>query len=382
MKMTYFKKLRGLIYDKRFLMSLLLMMVLPVIASVVLGIEMQANQIKEIPTVIIDRDGSEFSRMLTDEIEKNEIFDIQYYVQTDEDLKQLIEKNKAMVGVIIPNSFSKNMLKGEGPQILIFYDGSQMSVVSAAKSRMDEILLTLKAGYLKKIYEGKLDIVPQASIKHVQPITATYRQLYNPTKNYRNFLLPGMLIAMLQVGLVIVGVERIKDSCRTFKDMLKVNVSWAFLGTFSIIVTLSIQFLCYALLYRGSVLAGLVVTLLYAIGMTAFGMMIGLLIRDRVFSTQVACILVLPSSILGGYTFPLFAMPQFFESLGHILPYTHYAETIRDLCMKGLGLRDTVHQIFWLAGFIFIEWVVSYFIYIIKKKINSKSKAERTEVVL
>lgn len=382
MKMTCFKKLKRLIYDKRFLMSLLLMLIVPAVVSVILGIEMQANQIKDIPAVIMDHDGSEFSRMLTDEIEKNEIFNIQYNVQTDEELKQLIEKNKAMVGVIIPDSFSDDMQKGNGPQILIFYDGSQMSVASAAKSRMNEILLTLKTGYLKKIFEGKLDIVPEESIKHVQPIDATYRQLYNPAKNYRNFLLPGMLIAMLQVGLVIIGVERIRDSCRTFKDILKVNVSWAFLGAFSIIVTLGIQFLCYELPYKGSITAGLILTLLYAIGMTAFGMMIGLLISDRVFSTQVACILVLPSSILGGYTFPLFAMPEFFESLGHILPYTHFAETIRDLCMKGLGLVDTVHQIFWLVGFIVIEWVVCYFIYVIKRKVNSELKAERTEAVL
>lgn len=370
------------IKHRKDIMTILLIIIIPGFVSIILGIEMQSNQIKNIPTVIMDHDNSAFSRMLVDEIKTNEIFNIIDYGYSDEDVKNAIGHSKAMVGVIIPESFSNDLNKGIGPKILVFYDGSSMSVTSAAKARMDEILLTMKAAYMKKILEGKFNIVSRESIKQIQPMSVTYRILNNPAKNYRNFLLPGMLIAIIQVGLVIMGVEKVRNVSNKFSDFISTNVIWGLIGMISIVLIFLIQFLFFGLPYKGSLVAGLMITLLYSIGMTAFGMMVSLIIPDIVFATQVASVLVLPTSILGGYTFPLLSMPDFFQRLGKLFPYTYFAEGIRDLCMKPLSFNHIIPSILWLFGFVCFEWLAGLIIIKIKEKYSKKYSNNTTEAVI
>lgn len=364
---------------KKGLMILLLIVVIPFLTSIILGYEMKANLIKNIPMVILDYDNSSFSRMLIEEMKNNEIFDVKYYVDTDMEMKNLMDQNKAYVGVIIPPKFSNDLKTYHAPNVLVFYDGSKMSVVSAAKSRMSEILLTYKAAYLKKILEGKLNVVPEESLKQIQPISVTYRVLYNPTKNYRNFLLPGMLIAVLQVGLVIMGVDRGRENNSRFSAILKTNIKWGIFGTLSIILTLGIQLLFFSLPYNGSILAGILITFLYTIAMVAFGIIFSLLIQNQAFATQISCVLVIPSSMLGGYTYPLLAMPDAFQKVGWMLAFSHYAESVRDLCMKPLGLSYIMPSISWMIGCILFEWILCYAIFQMKNIISRNKKRFKNE---
>lgn len=357
------------IKHKKSLMIFLLVIVIPFFTSIILGYEMKENIIRNIPAVVSDRDNSSFSRMLIEEIKNNDIFNVRYYVDNDSDIEYLIKQNRAYVGVIIPRGFSNDLKTYHAPRVMVVYDGSKMSVVSAAKTKLNEILLTYKAAYLKKILEGKLNVVPEESLKQIQPVSVTYRVLYNPAKNYRNFLLPGMLIAVLQVGLVIMGVDRCRENNSRFLTILKTNILWGVFGTFSILMTLGIQFIFFELPYKGSFFAGSIVTFFYAVAMVAFGMMFGLLIPDRTFATQVACVLVIPSSILGGYTYPLSAMPVFFQKFGWMLAYTHYAECIRDLCMKPLSFAYVMPEIAWIAGFILLEWLICFMVFKIKNNV-------------
>lgn len=363
---------------KDLLMIFIVIVVIPVSVSFMLGYEMQANQIKNIPTAVVDHDSSSFSRMLIDEIRTNEIFDIKYYPENDDDIKNLIDGGTAEVGVIIPKGFSDDLKKADAPKVLIFYDGSQMSVASAAKSRMNEILLTVKTGFLKKILEGKLNMVPEESLKQIQPISFNYRLLYNPTKNYRNFMLPGMLVGILQVTLTIMGVMIAEKNQSKFWNLLIHNLKWGIMGTASTIITIGIQCLYFNLPYRGSLLAGIYLTLIYSFAMVGFGMIFGMLIPDYTFATQIACILVLPSSILCGYTYPLMAMPDIFKFVGSVLPYVHYAEPLRDLCMKSIDMKYIMQDIIWLGKFFCIELVIYTVIYFVKKIAFKISANEQT----
>ena len=152
------------------LMQLLLIIVIPAFISVAFGYEMQATVIKNIPTVVMDQDNSSFSRALINEIKTNEIFNIKYYIEMDEAIEELIAQNKAFVGVIIPADFSKDLVDFNAPKVLIFYDGTKLPIVSAAKARLDEILLTYKVGFMKRVLEGTLSVIPEQSLKLIQPI--------------------------------------------------------------------------------------------------------------------------------------------------------------------------------------------------------------------
>lgn len=344
------------IFKKR-LMLFTMLFLIPVSLSFLFGYTIEAKQVKNIPTVIIDHDNSDISRTITEEIKSNEIFNIVSYSEKDSEIEEYIENGKASVGVIIPKSFSKDLVAGKGPDILVFYDGSQMSVASSAKGRMTEILLTIKTGYLKNVMEGKLNILPSQSIKSAQPMYFSYRLLNNPTKNYVNFLLPGMLIAIIQVGLVMIGADRVKEENEKFKYCIFKALTWGALGTISIIITLWVQYRFFDMPYKGTFLGGLLLSFIYSTAMVSFGMLFMNVIPNKLLATQIAAICVLPTSVLGGYTFPLMAMPEFFQNLGSLLPYVHFAEPIRDLILKDISISYIMKDILWMIRFLIIIWL-------------------------
>lgn len=365
------------IFKKR-LMLFSMLFLIPVSMSFLLGYAMEAKQVKNIPTIIIDKDNSSISRSITEQIRSNEIFKVVKYSQNDSDIQEYIEQGKVMAAVVIPESFYKDLLAGKGPNVLVMYDASQMSIASAAKARMTEILLTVKTGYLMEVMEGKLNILPSQSIKAAQPMYFNYRLLNNPTKNYVNFLLPGMLIAIIQVGLVMIGVDRVKEEDEKFMYCVFKAICWGFLGTISIVTTLWVQCHFYDMPYKGSLTGGFFLILLFSTSVVSLGMLMMQAIPNKLLATQIGAICVLPASILGGYTYPLMAMPSFFQKLGLMMPFTHFAEPMRDLIVKEISIKYVMGDILWLLRFLIIIWIGITLVFYGKKIVKERWQNHKT----
>jgi ABC-type multidrug transport system, permease component len=375
---------------KSLFFSFLFVFGIPVLCSFILGYQMKYHQIQHIPTIIVDHDNSQFSQMLIKEIKTNEIFNVTNYSQKDQDVKDLIDQEKVRVGVIIPQSFSKDLVNGNAPKVLIFYDGSQMAVTSAAKSRMNEILLTIKTGYLKNVVEGKLGVMPEVSKNYVLPMYFSYRLLNNPTKNYINFFIPGMIISIIQVSLVMLGVDIVRKDEKNYLWLWIKGIIGGLLGVVSIWVSLAIQFKYFAVPFRGTVTGAIILTLLYCIGLVNYGVLVRLILPEKIGALQVGAISILPTSILAGYTFPLMAMPEFFKNLAKFLPFMYYGEAMRDLSLKDISFSYVVPQINWLFKFVLYMWIASLAIFMLKKLIkkgythirNKKNEQQKTEEVI
>lgn len=375
---------------KNLFFSFLFVLGIPIICSFILGYQMEGHQVQHIPTIIVDHDNSQFSKMLINEIKTNEIFNVTNYSDRDEDVKDLIAQEKVRVGVIIPKDFSKDLTSGNGPKVLICYDGTQMSVTSAAKARMSEILLTIKTGYLKKVVEGKLGVMPEVSQNYVLPMYFNYRLLNNPTRNYINFFIPGMIISIIQVSLVMLGVDIVRKDEKKYLWLWIKGILGGLLGVISIGISLGIQFKYFAVPFRGTVNGAIILTLLFCIGMVNYGVLIRLILPEKILALQVASIPILFTTILAGFTFPLFAMPSYFQEIAKFLPFLYYGEVIRDLCLKNIGIEYILPQINWLFKFVLYMWIASFGVFMLKKIIkkryanikNEKNHQQKTEEVV
>lgn len=375
---------------KSLFFSFLFVLGIPVICSFILGYQMEYHQIQNIPTIVVDHDNSPFSQMLIKEIKTNEIFNITNYSDKDEDVKNLIEQEKVRVGVIIPENFSKDLSNGNGPKVLIFYDGSQMTVTSAAKSRMDEILLSIKTGYLQKIMEGKLGVMPEVSSNYVLPMYFNYRLLNNPTRNYISFLIPGMVISIIQVSLVMLGVDIVRKKEKGYLWLWLKGILGGLLGVISMGLSLGVQFKYFDVPFRGTAEGAIMLTLLYCIGLVNYGILIRLILPDKIAALQVGAISILPTTILAGFTFPVMAMPQFFQKLAEYLPFLYYGETMRDLCLKNIGMKYIWQQMNWMVKFVLYMWIASLAVFMLKKYIkkgynhykNNKNQQQKAEEVV
>jgi ABC-type multidrug transport system, permease component len=352
-------------------MTVLMFLIVPILSSLALGYEMKADVAVTIPTVVMDSDESSFSKSYIDYIDNSPYFNIVKYTDSYEEMKDMIYKGKAYVGVIIPENFYKDMQEGKSPKILTVYDGSTMAVIVSSKSSMMEILLTVKAGYMASVYEGKQSVVPTQVMNQVMPLDYTTRTLFNPTKSFRNFILPGLLAAIVQVAIAINGAERGWENQRrrlSFLEHLKATAEWSLIGSLSIFLTMSVQWFVFGMPYRGTVLGGILLTLLFSFSISLMGYIMGSFFDERTFCTQISSILVLPTAIFGGYTWPVLAMPTAMQYLAKAIPFTYYGEAIRSLCLKPMQLHHLLTAFIAISCFTFIELAVLYLIKHIKDK--------------
>ena len=369
------------LYKKRHpkrVMTFLVFIAVPLVTGLILGYEMSSNVATAIPTVVVNHDDSEFSRNLVDYISDNNTFHILEQADNDERVEEAIYMREAYAGIIIPEGFYRHMKEGKSPQILTVYDGSTLAVISYSSGTMREILETIKTGYMMNIYEGKLGMTPSNVTQHAVPIDVTYRLLLNPGRNFRYFVLPGMLAALIQVGISCMGAERAGDLRgreHSFPEHLKTIAHWGGLGAISISITLLEQYLFFDLPYKGSLTGGILLTYLYSTAILLTGYLVGSVISDRTFAAQVAAILVLPATILGGYTWPVLAMPTAFQYVAKLIPFYYYGTTIRNLCLTNLEFHHVLPAIYAMLGFIAVETGLLFLIKYVMKHVTRHKEA-------
>ncbi|MCR5482107.1 MAG: ABC transporter permease [Clostridia bacterium] len=342
-------------------MSLLMFLIIPVASSLILGYEMRTDVASRIPTVVINNDNSDFSRTFLDYVNESETFDIISYVDNYEEAEDMMFHDKAFAAVVIPENFYSDLQNGKSPVILTLFDGAQMSVVTYSKNAMTEILMTLKAAYMMNIFEGKQSVVPEQVMHQVMPITTVTRLLYSPTRSLRNFLLPGMLAGIVQVALAISGAEagfkKQKTRIPFYMHSLPI-LHWSIVGTASMLLTLGVQWWLFGMPHRGDMPGFVIFTFLYSLTIVGLGYCIGSIFPDRAFCSQASCILVLPTTILGGYTWPLIAMPPAIQAVARCLPFTYYGDTVRNVFFKPLQFHHMADEMFFMVKFFVIELVL------------------------
>ena len=367
----------------RFVMSVLLFFVVPVTAGSLMGYEMKADVAITIPTVIVDHDNSDFSRTYAKYIEDSDYFNVIEYAENDQRVEELIYKGEAYAGVIIPENFYQDMLAGKSPVILSVLDGSTLAVIVSSKTTLTEILLTVRAGYLMNVFEGKQDVTASQALVQAMPIDMTSRLLYNPTKSFRNFILPGMLCALVQISMVIAGAESGYANQKRrlpFGAHLAEAGKWSLLGVAAVLVCIGIQLLFFDMPFRGTFLGWLLLTVLFSACITLQGYVIGYFLLDRTFGTQIACVSVLPTAILGGYTWPVLAMPPAAQVLVKLIPFTYYGEAVRKLCLKPVRLSHLSAEFLFLAGFLAVMAAILFLL--VRFRMRRQERAEAAAMPL
>lgn len=373
MKEIVLKLKERFIKSKEIIVSVMLLLIIPAISSYALGYTYSEHVVKNVPTMIVDHDDSTLSKNFITQINTNEVFNVVNYSENDNDVKNSMDEGKVVVGIIIPANFAKDLNDGKAPKIMICYDGSQMSAVSASKTRIAEILGTIKVSYLMKIGEGKLGIMPQEIKNNIIPIQTDSVFLGNSARSTANFLLQGMLIGIAQIGIISLGALIVKEKENYFFLLIK-SIIFGLIGSISIFLLMFIQYKYFQMPYRGSVKAAIALTITFSITMINLGILFRLIIKNKLEAVSSSSLMASSFVLLSGYTFPLMAAPEMFKKLSKIIPFLYYGIPMRDLSLLGLNFNN----LYYLIKYMIFTWIIMLVILLIKsilkKRTNIKEK--------
>lgn len=347
-------------------LMLIVCLIIPICVNLIIGLELTKGVIDHVPMAIVDYDDSQLSRQIIRYFKENESFDVTYQIQDEAELQKLLDESKVRVGMVIPKNFSADVTSLKSPTVLMMYDGSHMSMVSVAKAKASEILISVRVGAAVTQIENRLDKSYDEAFTMAMPISFETRMLYNPAKNFNYFMTPGYGTIICQLGIAFMAVVSVTvnwDKEKKRNDLgyiLGKVIFYGILGSLAIFINLLVQIYMFKIPYRGSFMAGVAMSMLFIFAVASLAVAVSAWFNNRVLAMALLGLLLIPNSIMAGYTWPVISMIPSYQWMSKFIPFTHYGDNIRDLFLKGKmvdGISDARFLILYLVVMILLAVV-------------------------
>ena len=314
------------------------------------------QEVKNIRVDVVDNDRSTLSRQLVHSIEASNYFIFNGQKPTYEAALKDIEKMDADVVMVIPQHFSRDIVRKRNPQVLI-----AANAVNGTKG-------SIGTSYLSQIITIKVS--PSAEIIQSE-VSALF--LYNKHLNYKVFMIPALfaIVMMLMCGFLptlnIVG----EKEAGTIEQINVTPVpKWAFIlaklipywtiALFVIVVCLVLSWLIYDITCQGPLWLVFVLSMLLALFWSSFGLVISNYSDTMQQAIFVMWFFVVCMLLLSGLFTPTRSMPHLAYLTTYINPMHYFVEAIRTVFVRGGDFRNVAHQIVALLaiGMIMGAWAV------------------------
>lgn len=327
---------------------------IPVVQLVLFGFAINSDP-KHLPTAVIDADKSEFSRTIVSRLRQTDYFD--FRTTTDEvGAERLLALGAVQFVVTIPTGFSRDLVRGDRPALLVEADGTDPSATGnaiAALNRLAPVLLDRElAGPLAPLAQGPA------------PFEVRVHARYNPEAITQFNIVPGLMGVILTMTMVLMtGLAITRETERgTMENLLATPatplevmtgklVPYVIIGMVQVSLILALAKLIFGVPMIGSFVVLFAAVLLFIAANLALGLTFSSLARNQLQSMQMTFFFFLPSILLSGFMFPFRGMPGWAQAIGEVLPLTHFLRIVRAIMLKGAGAGDLWPEVAAIAAF-------------------------------
>lgn len=138
------------------------------------------NIVKNIPVTICDEDDSVISREIVKRIGDNDFFHEPVMAATQEEVLEDLHEQRAVLGVVIPRDFSKEILRGRSQTLLLALDGTNLMPVSTSVREMENLLAVYGNELAAQNVAQRTGLDRSRAHRKTEPFRVTTRMLGNP----------------------------------------------------------------------------------------------------------------------------------------------------------------------------------------------------------
>ena len=319
--------------------TMAMMFAMPIIQLLIFGFAINTDP-RHLPLAIEANDNSAFTRSITAALRNTSYFDVKQVVSRYGEGERLIADGKIQFLVIIPPDFSRDLVRGKRPQLLIMADATDPSATGPAFNAIGEAIATA----LRHDFVGPLS-VRQPGLPAVDVVV---QRRYNPEGITSHNTIPGLLAVILSMTMVMqtaMSVTReieggtmenlLATPLRPVEVMIGKIVPYLVIGVVQTVVVLAFAILVFKVPFFGSVALMSFVTLLFIAVSLAIGFTFSTLAGSQIEAMQMSFFYMMPSIILSGFAFPFRGMPVWAQWVAELLPPTHYIRLVRGIMLKG-----------------------------------------------
>jgi len=333
-----------------------MMVGIPMIQLVLFGYAINSNP-KHLPTAVYAADNSPFARTVIWALHNSSYFDITREAHSPAEINKMLAEGDVQFAVTVPVDFSRKLLRGEKPALLLEADATDPAAVGFATAAINELTFTV----LNRDLTGPLAKLRGSS----PPFNLVLHQHYNPESVTQYNIVPGLMGVMLTMTMIIItGLAITRERERgTMENLLSTPVHpgeviigkivpYIMVGYVQVtLVLLAAKFL-FDVPFIGSVPLLVALTFLFIVANLAVGITFSTIAKNQLQAVQMAFFFFLPSLLLSGYMFPFRGMPGWAQDIGECLPLTHFLRIVRGILLKGNGVVECAPDLWPIALFV------------------------------
>jgi ABC-2 type transport system permease protein len=328
--------------------------------------------IKEIPVAVIDQDHSTLSRQYSRMLDATEQLWVSCKPGSLKEAEALFYQGAIHGVVLIPENFEKEILSRRQADVIVYCDAGKFFVYKQVYTGAAFATGTLNAGAEIKSLLAQGRSWDEA-LNRVEGLNAQFFELYNPSSGYCTFIVPGILIIVIQQSL-LVGIGLLfgkNNECRKFivdgesvpsvthnlDAVLGKATAYVVLYLFTTLVTLVLLYHWLSFPEKGSFWPVYLMLIPFLYAVSFLGIAIGSWFKKRVHALMFIVFISPMVFFLTGVAWPFESLPPLMKMLAYVFPSTPMIPSFIKLRLVGGGIHSITHE--WI---VLIIQTATYFI--------------------
>ncbi len=330
----------------------------PVLQLVLFGYAINTDP-KGLPTAVVAYDDGPMARSVLAALQNTGYFHVVHLGRSEAEAGKLLETGKVQFMVALPPDFSRRIVRGERPALLVAADATD----PAASGNAIAALGIVARQALEQDLRG-----PLAHLRSGEdPFEIRVHRRYNPEGLARYNIVPGLIGTILTMTMVMLtGLAMTRERERgTMENLLAMPVRpvevmvgkilpYVVVGYVQLAVIFAAAWLLFQVPLVGSFTLLMGMIGIFMLANLAVGFTFSTLARNQLQAMQMTFFFFLPSILLSGFMFPFRGMPQWAQWLGEALPLTHFLRIVRGIMLKGNDLQQVLPELWPMLLFLVV----------------------------
>ncbi len=332
-----------------------MMVGMPIMQLILFGFAINTDP-RHLPLALVSADESEFSRSFVAALESSSYFRITHRPLGEAQANELLARGSVQFVLVIPADFSRRLMRGEKPAVLLAADATDPAASGNALAALNNI----SRQALRHDLTGPLSGLQAAEA----PFEVRIQRRYNPEGLSRYNIVPGLIgviLTMTMVMMTSLAMTRERERgtmenllatpVRPFEVMAGKIVPYILIGYVQVMVILGAARLLFDVPMVGSLTLLLFALVLFMAAHLAVGFTFSTIAKNQLQAMQLTFFFFLPSMLLSGFMFPFRGMPVWAQWIGEVLPLTHFLRIVRGILLKGNALPEIIPDLWPIALF-------------------------------
>jgi len=335
---------------------------IPIIQLVLFGFAINSDP-KHLPTMLLDVDRSEFSRSIVRALGNSDYFAFVGEAAGEDEADRALATGRTQFVVTIPAGFSRALVRGERPAVLVEADATDPTATGNAVAALNQLAQSALThdltGPLSSLAAkpGAFDVVVHAR--------------YNPEAITQYNIVPGLMGVILTMTMVLMtGLAITREQERgTMENLLSTPatalevmtgkiVPYVMIGLVQVTLVLLLARLIFNVPMHGNLGVLYLAVLLFIAANLTLGLTFSSVARNQLQAMQMTFFFFLPSMLLSGFMFPFRGMPGWAQAIGEVLPLTHFLRIVRGVMLKGNAIADVLPETWPIVAFMTVVLLI------------------------